>query len=44
MADRLIVPMDSYVSWLAGIATCTGDIWTPDFMLYPTLCVLNNVT
>ena len=35
MADLLIVRMDSWSSWLAGIATCTGDYFHT-FLLIPT--------
>ena len=35
MADLLIVRMDSWSSWLAGIATCTGDYFYT-FLLIPT--------
>ena len=35
MADLLIVRMDSWSSWLAGIATCNGDYFHT-FLLIPT--------
>ena len=35
MADRPIVPMDSCISWLAGIATCTGDFLETELCSIP---------
>ena len=37
MADRTIVPMDSWTSWLAGIATCIRDYLYRTDLLFSTL-------